>query len=130
LLHWRDALLLLDLLLDLRDLQATREPRPSSAGSQPRAGRGTYLVVYLNIQLDLLAGKRSDPVGPAAVVSLSPAEGIGAVCQLLENALDQHPGSWRGVSVGKDVMLALSALLNEGSTGGLRSWGRGSRGSW
>lgn len=55
LLHRRDALLLLDLFLDLRDLAAAS----ASPGLFARGMR--YLVVHLDVELNLLARQCSHP---------------------------------------------------------------------
>lgn len=60
LLHGRDALLLLDLLLDLRDLlfRSLAADRVRGVGGE---GNLRYLVVHLDVQLNLLTRQRSYP---------------------------------------------------------------------
>lgn len=62
LLNRRDTLLLLDLLLDLGDLKAVSTSPFYLVHSNYEAPVQYYLVIRLNIELDLLAGQCSDPV--------------------------------------------------------------------
>lgn len=55
LLHRRDALLLLDLFLDLRDLDS----RVSRCSHRSFSECEAYLVVHLDVEFDLLAGQCS-----------------------------------------------------------------------
>ena len=68
LLNWRDAFLLLDLLLDLGDLQ----PSHASASVLELPGRqesDSHLVVHLDVQLNLLPRQCSDSARKSILVS-------------------------------------------------------------
>ena len=94
LLHWRNAFLLLNLLLDLGHLE--KEPSQNNALFQPdildpllhpgqtqdrtaTPSLSSYLVVALDVELDLLAGEGADPI--VSTVSIAASRSCSGGCE-------------------------------------------------